>query len=191
LVVTIRPPATEAHYHNVKSEELFAAAIDFLGQNQNTRMVLLPRHEKQAAMVRKMWPKWCSSGKIIIPDCVVNGLNLIWHSDLVISGGGTINREAAALGAPAYSIFSGKIGAIDQHLAQWGRLILLKNVTDIRTKIVLRRWQRPATPDHSHRVALDHIVDRVVAILGYGTQMAGKLKEFSLAKHDYSAVVPN
>ncbi len=191
LVVTIRPPATEAHYHDAKSEELFEASIDFLGQNQNMRMVLLSRNEKQAVLVRKRWPQWCMSGKIIMPDHVVNGLNLIWHSDLVISGGGTINREAAALGVPAYSIFSGKIGAVDQYLVRTGRLILLKNVADIRTKIILRPWQRPATLDHSHRVALDHIVDRVVAILGYGTQMAGELKEFSLAKHDYSAAMPN
>jgi predicted glycosyltransferase len=44
-------------------------------------------------------------------------LNLIWYSDLVISGGGTMNREAAALGVPVYSIFLGKSGAVDRYLS--------------------------------------------------------------------------
>ena len=57
------------------------------------------------------------AGKLIIPDHVVGGLNLIWFSDLVISGGGTMNREAAALGVPVYSIFRGKIGAVDRYLS--------------------------------------------------------------------------
>ena len=61
---------------------------------------------------------------MIIPDDPLNGLDLIWFSDLVISGGGTMNREAAALGVPVYSIFRGKIGAVDQYLADTGRLML-------------------------------------------------------------------
>jgi predicted glycosyltransferase len=89
LVVTIRPPATEAHYHNPESEVLFEATINFLGKQKNTRMVILPRNEKtQTAWVQNNWPEWCDSRKIIFPEHVVDGLNLIWHSDLVISGGG-------------------------------------------------------------------------------------------------------
>ena len=59
-----------------------------------------------------------NSGKIVIPDQVLDGLNLMWYSDLVISGGGTMNREAAALRVPVYSIFRGRMGAVDKYLAQ-------------------------------------------------------------------------
>jgi len=88
LVVTIRPPAVEAHYHNPESEQLFKAVINHLGQIDNVQMVLLPRYKKQEIWIKNMWPEMYSSRKIIIPDRVVNGLNLLWHSDLVISGGG-------------------------------------------------------------------------------------------------------
>ncbi|NOZ81326.1 MAG: DUF354 domain-containing protein, partial [DPANN group archaeon] len=100
IVVTIRPPATEAHYHNPQSEELFEATINFLGTNENTRLILLPRNKKQEVKIKTLWPEFCDTRKIIIPERVINGLNLMWHSDLVISGGGTMNREAAALGVP-------------------------------------------------------------------------------------------
>ena len=66
----------------------------------------------------------------------MDGLNLIWFSDLVVSGGGTMNREAAALNVPVYSIFRGKIGAVDRYLAESGRLILLESVHDVRTRLI-------------------------------------------------------
>ena len=165
LIISIRPPATEAHYHNPHSEELFKATIDFLGNKENTRLVLLPRNEKQAAEVREMWPKFCSNGKIIIPEHVVDGLNLMWHSDLVISGGGTMNREAAALGVPVYSIFRGTIGAVDRYLAENGRLTLLESVEDVRTKIVVERRHRPDSPDHGNNATLESIVASIISVI--------------------------
>ena len=80
---------------------------------------------------------------MIIPTSPVDGLNLIWFSDLVVSGGGTMNREAAALEIPVYSIFRGKIGAVDRYLADSGRLMLLESVEDVRTKIQLKRREKP------------------------------------------------
>lgn len=165
LVVTIRPPATDAHYHSSKSEELFEAVIDFLGRTPNVRMVLLPRNENQEALVRETWPRQCDNGRIIIPDHVVDGLNLIWHSDLVISGGGTMNREAAALGVPVYSIFRSKIGAVDRYLANSGRLILLESVEDVYTKIILNKRRRSHKIERTSRVALHKIVDEIIGIV--------------------------
>ena len=89
----------------------------------------------------------------------MDGLNLIWHSDLVISGGGTMNREAAALGVPVYSIFRGKIGAVDRYLSDNGRLILLETVEDVQTKILLKKRQRSDEFDNSKRSALGKIVE--------------------------------
>jgi len=122
-------------------------------------------HHCQESLVRKTWPRQCDNGKIIIPDHVVDGLNLIWHSDLVISGGGTMNREAAALGVPVYSIFRGKIGAVDQYLANSGRLVLLESVKDIYTKIILNKSRRSRKIKRTNRVALHRIVDEIVGIV--------------------------
>ena len=99
-----------------------------------------------------------------IPGRVVDGMDLIWHSDLVISGGGTMNREAAALGVPVYSIFRGKIGAVDRYLADSGRLILLEKPEDVSAKIKLARRARPERPEHLNRAALKSLVANIIAI---------------------------
>jgi len=169
VLVTLRPPAEEAHYHNADSTELFAAAIEFLSKAPHVKMVVLPRNEKQKVSIRKLWPDLCASGKIIIPQYVLDGLNLIWFSDLVISGGGTMNREAAALRVPVYSIFRGPIGAVDRYLAGNGRLVLLKSAADVRSKIVLARRQLPDKPDNLERPALQRIIDHIVTVMESGS----------------------
>jgi predicted glycosyltransferase len=121
-------------------------------------MIILPRNEKtQRELVYRTWPEWCAERKIIVPDQVVDGLNLVWHSDFVISGGGTMNREAAALGVPVYSIFRGKLGAVDRYLAEHQRLILIESVEDVRAKIqpVRRRHRQLGNED---RPALQQIL---------------------------------
>jgi predicted glycosyltransferase len=164
IVVTIRPPASEAHYHNPQSDELFEAAVAFLSKKPELKLVALPRNEKQAIELKKRWRDLLLSGLMRIPNGVVNGLNLIWHSDLVLSAGGTMNREAAALGVPVYSAFRGKIGAVDRYLAQRGRLVLLESVEDVQTKIRLVRRVRPPGPQNSDGIALSSIVEQIVAI---------------------------
>ncbi len=164
LVVTVRPPATEAHYHNPESEEFLAASLRFLLDQPGTRVVLLPRNQTQATFLCSHWSRAIDEGRIIIPERAVDGLNLIWNSDLVISGGGTMNREAAALGVPVYSIFRGRIGAVDQGLARTGRLTFIEKLEDIRTKIALKR-RTPAVRDlGSQSAALDCIVGAIVSI---------------------------
>jgi predicted glycosyltransferase len=142
VVVTVRPPATEAHYHRPAGDQLFVETVEFLAGHPQVRMVILPRNDKtERARLQRLWPELCERRTIIIPAEPLNGLDLIWHSDLVISGGGTMNREAAALGVPVYSIFGGEIGAVDRYLADTGRLTLIETVQDVRTKI--RPVKRP------------------------------------------------
>ena len=164
LVVTVRPPATEAHYHNPESDKLLSAALDFLTKQPDIRVVLLPRNDRQAIALRKDWEDWIRKGKIVIPEQVVDGLNLIWFSDLVISGGGTMNREAAALGIPVYSIFRGKIGAVDRYLAGNGRLVLLGSVEDIHSKIVLERREQARRDFSAGNTALRSISEAIISI---------------------------
>jgi len=165
IVVTLRPPATEAHYHNPEAELLFAEALRYLSENPKVRSVVIPRNKKQGEQLQQQWADLISSGSMIIPSGPVDGLNLIWFSDLMISGGGTMNREAAALGVPVYSVFRGKIGAVDKYLAANGRMTLLENVKDVRAKIVVARRNRPSQPENSARPALQTIVDNIIHIL--------------------------
>lgn len=161
LMVTVRPPATEAHYRTAKSDVLHSAAMRFLLRDERVRIVLVPRNEKQKAEARTVWRTDFNEGKIIVPDRVVDGLNLIWNSDLVVSGGGTMNREAAALQVPVYSTFGGTIGAVDRYLESQGRLTLLSNENDIprQIKLIARNrtvFQAPAT------TTLNVVVDAII-----------------------------
>jgi predicted glycosyltransferase len=165
LVVTIRPPASEAHYHNTQGDEFFEAVIEFLSRKPDAKLVVLPRNGTQANYVRSRWSTLFLSGKMRIPAQAVDGLNLIWHSDFVVSGGGTMNREAAALGVPVYSIFRGKIGAVDRYLSNTGRLVLLENVQDLRTKMQVARRNPSARPQSVDGRALKSIVEQIVAIM--------------------------
>lgn len=165
LVVTLRPPANEAHYHNARSDELFNAVVDFLSCVPDLKMVVLPRNHKQEVSMRNRWPRLFAAGKIVIPEHVVDGLNLIWHSDFVVSGGGTMNREAAALHIPVYSVFRGRIGAVDRYLADSGRLVLLETVEDIQCKISLSKRERETTRNGDGGIVLKYIVDQIVKVL--------------------------
>lgn len=169
FVVTARPPATEAHYHDPESDVLFHAAIDYLASQPGVRIVVLPRNKKQTQSVRECWPQLFASGKMVLPEHVVDGLNLLWSSDLAISGGGTMNREAAALGVPVYSVFRGKIGAVDQYLARKGRLVLLEKTEDVPRKVILSKRVRPASPNNNHFETLETIVANIVSITESGS----------------------
>jgi len=164
LVVTVRPPASEAHYHNAEADVLLDATLRLLVERPDVRVILLPRNERQEKALRKDWANWIENRKIQIPEHVVDGLNLIWFSDLVISGGGTMNREAAALGVPVYSIFRGRIGGVDRYLAATGRLVMIETPEDIRTKVILKR-REPARQDRADlSPALESIVAGIISI---------------------------
>lgn len=164
VVVTVRPPATEAHYHNPESELFLAETMRYLLEESSTRVVMLPRNENQGTRLRSRWKQAIDERRIIIPERAMDGLNLIWNSDLVISGGGTMNREAAALGVPVFSIFRGQIGAVDRYLAETGRLILIEKVEDIRKKISLERRKTVPRGAINKGAVLGSIVDAINSI---------------------------
>jgi predicted glycosyltransferase len=125
VLVLMRPPAHDALYHRFHNV-LFDEALATLLTNENVQVILLPRNESQRAAYA---PK---AGKsLTIPALPLNGANLIAASDLVISAGGTINREAAALGVPAASIYAGKWASVDEELVNEGRLKRISNSTEL------------------------------------------------------------
>ncbi|MFL6529908.1 MAG: DUF354 domain-containing protein [Chthoniobacterales bacterium] len=169
LIVTVRPPATEAHYHNTESEVLFEHFMQRASRLSDIKIVLLPRNPKQGTFIRSLWPSWFEGGKTIIPETALDGLNLMWHSDLVVSGGGTMNREAAALGVPVYSIFRGRIGAVDRHLSEEGRLVLVDSTEHVDDQIPLVRRVRRPLREVTSKQTLHRIVDTIEEIAAAAT----------------------
>jgi predicted glycosyltransferase len=124
VLVTVRPPASEALYHRFENE-LFDQLLERLTATPSVKVVLLPRNESQRET-------YSSNSKLIVPLSPMDGGNLIAHSDLVVSAGGTMNREAAALGVPAASIYLGQWAAIDEELVREGRLRRISTEADVR-----------------------------------------------------------
>jgi predicted glycosyltransferase len=116
VLVTVRPPASEALYHRFENE-LFDELLERLLATPNVKVVLLPRNDSQRDTYNAR-----AEARLIVPAVPLDGGNLIAHSDLVVSAGGTMNREAAALGVPAASIYLGEWAAIDEQLVNEGRL---------------------------------------------------------------------
>jgi len=165
ILVTARPPATEAHYHNPESERLFERFMSRVCATNSARVVLLPRNRRQEHALRLRHPEWFAEHRTVVPASAVDGLNLLWHSDLVVSGGGTMNREAAALGVPVYSIFRGTIGAVDRHLEETGRLVLIRSPQDVDSRIRLERRKREAGVAVASSSALARIVSHLEYVL--------------------------
>lgn len=172
ILVTMRPPASEAHYHSPESDELFQATVAHLASIPGVRMVVLTRTSRQAEEIQAAWPELCSSRKLLIPEGVVDGLNLIWYSDLVISGGGTMNREAAALGVPVYSIFRGSMGSVDRYLAAHGRMVLLETSADLPAKLVVQRRNRDARAIVAERTTLEAVTNHIIRLAEMSTDIA-------------------
>ncbi len=165
--IVIRPPATMAHYHNPEADKLFEETMKYFLALDDLNIVILPRYGTQETSIREKWGNSVSNGRVIIPAGVVNGLDLMWYSDGVVSGGGTMNREAAALGVPVYSIFRGKLGDIDRYLSDSGRLVLIINNDDIHEKIMLSDTHRNLGRSEISTETLDKVVENILYVLNY------------------------
>ena len=165
MIVTVRPPANEAHYYNPESDVLFHELMARICRTPGVRAVLLPRNAQQEQSLRAKYPDWFEDARTVIPSRAVDGLELLWISDFVVSGGGTMNREAAALNIPVYSIFRGKTGAVDLMLEEQGRLSMIRNRDEVWSKILLVRRDKSRPPDNAPRAALKDIIDHVENII--------------------------
>lgn len=164
LIISVRPPAIEAHYHNPEGEKLFYEFVEWVLTASSGRIILLPRNKKQENEIRHRRPLWFKDDRVKIPPRVLNGLDLLYFSDLVVSGGGTMNREAASLGIPVYSIFRGPIGRIDKKLEEEGRLTLISSPADF-SKIKLEKREKMLPIDLRARPALEQIIKNIEEII--------------------------
>jgi len=131
VIVTVRPPSFSAHYRNNLGEGLFYCLLRYLVRYPQVQIILLPRTKAQESEIQARIPREVS-GKLYIPDRPLNAQQLIFNSDMVFSGGGTMVREAALLGVPAYSIFCGKVGRVDVYLAEQNRLKFIRNEMEFK-----------------------------------------------------------
>jgi len=149
-LVLMRPPAHDALYHRFQNT-LFDEALRMLLANESVQVILLPRNEAQRGAYSKE--------RLIIPEAPLDGANLVAASDLVISAGGTINREAAALGVPAASIYAGNWAAVDEELVKEGRLRRIAKVEDLRSLSIEKK--QSARP-RSAVAVIDEVVQLIL-----------------------------
>ncbi|MDO9695449.1 MAG: DUF354 domain-containing protein [Candidatus Latescibacteria bacterium] len=155
--ILLRPPATTAHYHNPESELLLAELLRVMGTRPDVQMVFMPRGPEQLAFVPADF-----RGQVIVPDRVYDGPSLIAAMDLVISGGGTMTREAAVLGVASYSFFRGREGRVDEWLERTGHLVMLRSVGEIAAKLVLA--QKPTASSYVINTGLvGQVADAILA----------------------------
>jgi predicted glycosyltransferase len=130
-IVVLRTPPVVSLYHRFEND-LFSRVLDRVRGEQ---AVVLPRTEGQRAELER-------AGGWIVPPRAIDAQSLIAYSDLVVSAGGTMNREAVALGTPVYTIFEGRLGAVDERLIADGRLRRLERADEV--ELVKRSEDAPA-----------------------------------------------
>lgn len=129
VLVIVRPPPDVSLYHR-RANKLFPAVLAALGRRDDVHAVVVTRTAQQHAAVHAL-----ALPSIIVPDGTVDAQSLIALADVVVSAGGTMNREAVALGTPVYTTYGGRLGGVDEWLIREGRL---RPLTDPRA-IELRK----------------------------------------------------
>jgi uncharacterized protein len=130
VLVVLRPPPDVSLYHR-KSNPLFPQVVRLLGTHEEVCAVVLPRTTAQREYVRSL-----ELPSLVIPDHAVDAQSLIAFADLVVSAGGTMNREAVALGTPVYTTYGGRLGGVDEWLIRENRL---RPLTDPRALDLTKR----------------------------------------------------
>jgi predicted glycosyltransferase len=130
VLVVVRTPPEVSLYHR-HGNPLFADVLTRLGRDETVQAVVLPRTDEQRAAIRGL-----GLPSLVVPERAIDAQSLIAHADLVVSAGGTMNREAVALGVPVYTTFAGRLGGVDELLIREGRLVPLADAAalDLRKR---------------------------------------------------------
>ncbi len=148
ILAVVRPPPEVTLYHRGAGTDLFAATLARLLAAPEVQTVVLPRTEEQRRAL--------AGGPAVVPERAIDGPSLVAAADLVVSAGGTMNREAAALGVPAYTPFAARLGAVDRLLIAERRLNRLERPEDVALR---RRDRGPAPPLRDPEALVDLILD--------------------------------
>jgi uncharacterized protein len=150
VLVVVRPPPETSEYH--ARNDLYGETIRYLAQKSEVQAVVIPRTDPQGAAVREM-----GAANLIVPERAIDAQSLIALADLVVSAGGTMNREAVALGTPVFTTFAGRMGGVDEALISDGRLQVLADPADLP----LRKREAPVGVLHPRDSQL--LVDAVLS----------------------------
>ena len=126
VLVVVRTPPEVSLYHR-HGNPLFADVLERLGRDPSVQAVVLPRTTEQREAIGAL-----RLPSLVLPANAVDAQSLVALSDLVVSAGGTMNREAVALDVPVYTTFAGKLGAVDEALIAEGRLRVLTSADELR-----------------------------------------------------------
>ena len=135
VLVVLRPPPESSAYH--ANNPLYDGVLHRVAAHGNATAVVIPRTEGQREAARQ---RAAGGEPVVVPERAIDAQSLIAYADLVVSAGGTMNREAVALGTPVHTIFSGRMGAVDEDLIERGLLLPLSSPADLD----LRKRERPA-----------------------------------------------
>jgi predicted glycosyltransferase len=154
--VLFRPPAEESHYYRSESRRLAVDLLAYLAQ-AGAEVIFSPRYERQVEYLEhgQRWRRPPLVLRRVLPSVA-----LLKGVDAVVSAGGTMLREAAFLGVPAYSIFRSRIGAVDNYLASLGRLSILESSRDF-ARLELRK-NDSLNPLRQGRVVIDTVVEMIL-----------------------------
>ncbi len=168
-IVTLRPPAVGAMYHR-DDNPLWTAVVDHLRELDDTMTFVLPRHPSQVAVLTEH----VGSETVRVLDHAIDGPALVWQSDAVISAGGTMNREAVALGVPVWTMFSGRLGSVDEALIASHRMHRLASPEDVAHLEIPRR-EKHALPafDNDVRGQVIRAIERTAALRRGGSRRRG------------------
>jgi predicted glycosyltransferase len=154
VIAVMRPPPEGALYHPMANQR-FEELVRLAAARDDVEAVLLPRTTGQAARYR-------TDPRLRVPERAVDGCSLLAAADLVIGGGGTMNRESAVLGTPTYTVFAGKLAAVDAELIRLGRMHDLR-AEDFSPRFERKRNPPPAAIGASPRA--EQILDTVLEAL--------------------------
>jgi uncharacterized protein len=149
VVVVVRPPPDVSLYHR-KSNPLFPRVLNYLGDREGVHAVVLPRTEAQRQHVLSL-----GLPSVVVAPGAVDAQSLIAASDLVVSAGGSMNREAVALGVPVYTTYGGRLGGVDESLIRSGRL---RPLTDARALELEKRTQTLDWPRRDPNLLVEMIL---------------------------------
>ena len=125
VLVVVRTPPDVSLYHR-HGNPLFGDVLRRLGGEPSVQAVVLPRTEAQREAIAAL-----SLPSLVLPERALDAQSLVALADLVVSAGGTMNREAVALGVPVFTTFAGRIGAVDEKLLRDGRLRALASADEL------------------------------------------------------------
>lgn len=132
VLVVVRPPPETSEYH--APNDVYGVTVQRLAAAAEVQAVVIPRTEEQGAAVRAL-----GAANLIVPERAIDAQSLIAFADLVVSAGGTMNREAVALGTPVFTTFAGQMGGVDEALIAEGRLRVLADPAELE----LRKRETP------------------------------------------------